>query len=411
VRNPWSLISEGVFAGLRLVDAWAGLPRKAEASLHYRLDWKRSLPAGTSFGSSALWIHGASVGELEDLAAFFSDPALLADAGYSPDRLVLTASSISAAPKLAAWGRELGLRYAGPLPPESEAEMRDFFSILKPDALVLSHGDVWPLALEKARELLPRGALWLPQRRPEPNRLQRACLPGLVRKVGLREGVEPAEVLGAPAVFLGNPRLDRIALRIDAARSKPEHALEKHGASPERGRVSLVVGSCWTEDAEILSAALDLLGSERRGALQIVVFPHEVRDNPLVGGLQRLLPEARVLPVEGVLLEAYRDFSLAFVGGGFRTGLHSVLEPALWERPTLCGPLLRKQPQAPSLRDKGLLKPIESASELAARLDLFLNPASRTARDAWEKAAASVAAELLRQRGASARLAALLRAL
>lgn len=406
-------ISEALFRGLRVVDSWIGLPLKAEESLHFRLGWRRSLPVRVS-DATALWIHGASVGELEDLAAFFSDAELLAQAGYSPERLVLTASSISSASKLQSWGQELGLRYAGPLPPESSPELEDFFHRLRPDLLVLSHSDIWPRALEEARTALPRGALWLPQRTPEPTALQRACLGGLVRRVGLREPSAAArDVLEVPADFVGNPRIDRIVRRIEAARRRPEHVLEKHGAAPQRGRVSLILGSAWTEDAEMLAQALDILGAEKRRALQLVVFPHEVRNSPVVGGLQRILPEARVLPLEGILLESFRDFTAAFIGGGFRTGLHSVLEPALWERPTLCGPDLRKQPQASSLRDGGLLRTIHRPEELAAQLDLILGGTPETAsnRELWQRASAETAARLWNQKGAAERLALLIRSL
>lgn len=401
------LLSEAVFRGLHAVDLWAGLPRKAEESLHFRLHWRRSLPKIDVPASPSLWIHGASVGELEDLAAFFSDPALLAKSGYSADRLVLTASSVSAAGRLESWGRELGLRYSGPLPPESGRELAEFFRRLAPNLLVLSHSDLWPRALEKARLSLARGALWLPQRSPQPGFFQRACLDGLVRKVGLREPGSVDRVLGVPAVFLGNPRIDRIVGRIEIARTKPDHTLEKHGAAPEPGRVSVLIGSAWPEDAIVFQEALKILGSERAKRLQLVVMPHETRDAGIVGSIQRSLPEARVLPIEGVLLEAYAGFSVAFVGGGYHTGLHSVIEPALWGRPTLCGPDLRKQPQAPRLVQRGLLRPMADATALAAQLAALFDAASEQA--AWQSATATASQELWSERGASERLAELVR--
>lgn len=406
-------LSNSVYKAAQIADAWLGLPAKASESLHFRQDWRRYLPSGLRPADSSLWIHGASVGELEDLGALFTNPELLARAGFDPSRLVLTASSVSAKAKLAEW-RTMGFAYAGPLPPESMREMRAFLYILQPRLLVLSHSDLWPVALTEAARAVKAGCLWLPARVPERRLLVDGFLRGFARGIGCRsdedndafrrEPLDPKAELR----WIGNPRIDRILRRIERARAPAAHPLEAHGGAPDPTRPSLIVGSAWLEDARILEGALAKLPVEKARRLQVVALPHETRDTHLVAAIKRALPEARVLPVQGVLAEAYRDFTGALVGGGYRTGLHNVLEPALWEIPIFCGPDLRKQPEASMLRTTGQLQSAASSDELASALDALFEPAKLgRLREASRRGAES----LRRHEGAALRLADLIRRL
>jgi len=68
---------------------------KITLGLDYRKRWKeflKKIPSSTP----ALWIHGASLGELEDLASFFLNEELLKLAHYSFDRLIITSATPSA---------------------------------------------------------------------------------------------------------------------------------------------------------------------------------------------------------------------------------------------------------------------------------------------------------------------------
>ena len=409
-KRPWGLLSNTLFRAAEFADAWVGLPSKVSDSLHFRQDWRNFFPSRRP-DDPTLWIHGASVGEIEDLAALFSEPSALKLMGYPLHRIVITASSISARERLENW-RHRGFAYCGPLPPESVREIKAFLYLLKPELMVLSHSDIWPVAFEEAKRSLKKGCLWLPSRIPSSRTLMNDELGNFVQTIGCRSVAEldhfrESPLPGTPdLVWIGNPRVDRILSRIRGAQPQLTHALDEWGCRPDKGRISWILGSCWLEDAQIVAGALGRLTAQEVARFQIVVIPHETKDAHLVAAIQSILPMARVLTVQGVLAEAYRDFDLALVGGGFKTGLHNVLEPTLWEVPAIVGPLLRQQPEAPALQKIGQLHVVSSIDTLALFLKKLLNAQELSAFKAKSKLAAR---ELRAHEGATLRLAELIR--
>ncbi|MCB0780644.1 MAG: hypothetical protein KDC03_14175, partial [Flavobacteriales bacterium] len=98
---------------------------------------------------------------------------------------------------------------------------------------------------------------------------------------------------------------------------------------------------------------------------------------------------------------------LAYVGGGFTDGIHSILEAAAWGRPVIFGPRHRKFPEAAGLIAAGGGFEVRDANTLSATLHQLLDdPASL-------KAASQAAARFVRDHtGATDRVAGhLLRAL
>ena len=230
-----------------------------------------------------------------------------------------------------------------------------------------------------------------------------------LRAVGVRKP-EDLEVLqkrlvdytSTEFVWIGNPRLDRILNRIQGQRDRDHHVLEDSRARPDTLKLSLLMGSAWPEDAAVLAEAMGHLTPAEQEHIQIVVIPHVTDEVHVVASIQHLLPMARILRLQGILLEAYQDFDLAFVGGGFRTGLHSVLEPALWGVPIFCGPQLRKQPEAPELEAEGVLMTVVSAEELALTLRRYIE--TPEAFETLRRKTLGVAEQMKASTGASKRL-------
>jgi 3-deoxy-D-manno-octulosonic-acid transferase len=363
--NVISRSAQSIFRGAKIIDDWIGLPEKLSETLHFRLDWKIYLPS-LEPQTPGLWIHGASVGELEDLANFFLNKELLKEAGFEMNQVILTSSSISARNQLKKWAEGCDFRYAGPLPPEDKADTVEFFRFLKPRLLVLSHSDIWPVLMSTAKTALPKGCLWLPKAAPKWRILERRFLRPLVSMVALRDkDFAEREV---PSHFVGNPRVDRICDRIEQARLVADHVLKARDCEPKSDRINILLGSAWAKDAEVWQAALQRAPKSLSEQLHLVVIPHEIGDAHEVARIQNLLPGARVVPMAGILLEAYRDFDLAYVGGAFGSGLHNILEPALWGIPVICGPDTRKQPDAAKLSRVGGLKSLRGSDELATFL-------------------------------------------
>jgi 3-deoxy-D-manno-octulosonic-acid transferase len=264
------------------------------------------------------------------------------------------------------------------IPAEKKSDCVEFLNTLKPEKLLLSHTDVWPVLFYHAAKLVPGGLIWLPQKNVPLSFIKKLFLVPWLKLHILRfpEWKSPFK-----SFFVGNPRVSRILSRIEnKINLKKLHILEAFYAEPVKGKFNLIIGSAWFEDLEVLSRALNLLTPAENLQWNIVVIPHDPQDSHEVARMKQVLPKGRILLEEGILLEAYEGFDLAFVGGGFGLGLHNIIEPALWKIPTLCGPYIDKQPEASWLRDLGQLVILNGAEDLAEELRNLLSEKYRILR-------------------------------
>ena len=171
-----------------------------------------------------------------------------------------------------------------------------------------------------------------------------------------------------------------------------------------RAGIILVVGSSWPADeAHLLPVLREAL--ERIGALRCIVAPHEPTEAHLTTletalgpwGTVRLSAGAqsvgesggessggaplRVVLVDSVgrLASLYSAGHLAYVGGGFSTGVHNVAEPAAAGLPILFGPRNGNSAVAQELLSEGAAFAVEDAGSLGLTLLPLLGDAARTA--------------------------------
>ncbi|MBT8238139.1 MAG: 3-deoxy-D-manno-octulosonic acid transferase [Croceitalea sp.] len=126
----------------------------------------------------------------------------------------------------------------------------------------------------------------------------------------------------------------------------------------------LVAGSTWPEDERLLTTFIN----EREASLKWVIAPHNIKKSHIIN-LKSSLPEdtlllseisdqnlanCRVLIIDtiGVLTKIYSYADMAYVGGGFATGLHNTLEAAVFGVPVLIGPNFKNFKEAESLVEK-----------------------------------------------------------
>ncbi|GMN06080.1 glycosyltransferase N-terminal domain-containing protein [Croceitalea sp. MTPC5] len=145
----------------------------------------------------------------------------------------------------------------------------------------------------------------------------------------------------------------------------------------------LVVGSSWPEDEAVITPYIN----EAPNTIKFVIAPHNIKTNHI----QKLetsikkkvvryssknvssLKEAHVLIVDtiGLLTKIYSYANVAYVGGGFATGLHNTLEPAVFGIPVIIGPKYSGFKEAEDLiMKKGILS-IETNEEFKKTLDYF----------------------------------------
>ena len=320
--------------------------------------------------------------------------------------------------------------FSGYLPWDTRSDLLPVLAALSPDLLVFTKTEVWPVL---SREAGARGIPMALVAAALPEGAGRLRWPGraLLRPAFSRLGVVTAIAepdarrfprLGVPPgriEITGDPGIDSALGRLRMTDSEADF-LQPLREDP---RPTLVAGSTWTPDEEILIPACTRI-REGGGDLRMIIAPHETTPSHVRaleanlrgrGWVVRTLTEvvekggggavdAIVVDRVGVLAHLYTVGAMAYVGGGFhRGGLHSVLEPAAADLPVAFGPRHENARAAFELLERGGAEEVRSANELTRVLQGWL-------RDEGSRRIAAAAAfgYLEEHRGASERTAALL---
>ena len=179
----------------------------------------------------------------------------------------------------------------------------------------------------------------------------------------------------------GDTRLDRVGQIADA--SPKLEKLEIFGG----GQKIIIAGSTWKEDEDLFIPYVNKSPS----GLKFVIAPHEVTPQSLeritnalekpytfysTSSTQDLL-DSDVLIVDGYgyLNSIYRYGILAYIGGGFTSGIHSILEPAVFGLPVIFGPDYHKFQEAYDMLSLGAACAISDSGELEDQIEsLRMNP-------------------------------------
>lgn len=139
----------------------------------------------------------------------------------------------------------------------------------------------------------------------------------------------------------------------------------------KQGHKLLIVGSAWLEDILYLKDFIKHAVVEAHGLWRVLIVPHELQEDHLVR-----MEEAMGLPFErfsrwekeqtdtdilifdqmGLLSRLYRFADAAWIGGAFKTGLHNILEAAVYGIPVAFGPQYQKFQEAVDLIELKIAK-------------------------------------------------------
>ena len=160
----------------------------------------------------------------------------------------------------------------------------------------------------------------------------------------------------------------------------------------KQGKLLFVAGSTWKEDEDII---VEYINNCKIDDVKFVLAPHNMKVdeiNNLRKSIQKNtvlysekdncdIANAEVLIVDtiGLLTKIYSYADISYVGGGFATGLHNVLEPATFGLPVIIGPQFDKFKEAVDLvQNKGCVV-VNNSSEFEKLLEaLFLDPLYRS---------------------------------
>lgn|SRR5690554_6736626 len=156
------------------------------------------------------------------------------------------------------------------------------------------------------------------------------------------------------ASISGDTRYDRVMQR---AAVRNENVIIAPWAKDED---IFIIGSSWPDDEEIIIPYIN----DFKIKSKVIIAPHEVHSKNIERITQSLkvsyqlytqiekgeplnpLTMVLVLDCIGVLADVYQYGKIAYVGGGFGTGLHNILEPASFGLPVIFGPKHQKFPEA-----------------------------------------------------------------
>lgn len=311
-----------------------------------------------------IWFHCASLGEFEQGRPVIE--SLIAQ--YKEHKILLTFFSPS--------GYEVERNYAGAdwvfyLPLDSSRNANRFLDIVKPKLVIFVKYEYWFYYLRTINQrkipLLLISALFTKDMvffkwygslyRKMLTMFDHIFLQNLASKQ-LIDGLNT----NLNCSVAGDTRYDRVSEI--AAASKNIVEIEKFIAHNK----CIVAGSTWPEDQLVLQKAFSQINDP---SIKLIIAPHEIDEKHLLSikelfphsilfsYLQKsneLIPKSNVLIIDniGMLSSIYKYATITYVGGGLKTsGVHNVLEAAVYGKPVLFGPHYQKYIEAIELVKSG----------------------------------------------------------
>ncbi|MCE1197698.1 MAG: 3-deoxy-D-manno-octulosonic acid transferase [Marinilabiliales bacterium] len=362
---------------------------KAAKWLEGRKDLFNHIQATVKPGKELLWFHVSSVGEFEQ-----ARPVIEGVKKSFPNyRILLTFFSPS--------GYEMRKNYPLAdyvfyLPLDTPGNASHFLDLVQPEKVFFVKYEFWYNYLtELRRREIPTyifSALFRPSQfffKPWGKWFRKALLAYNHIFVQNESSKEVLAQFGFTNVSIsGDTRLDRVAQIAQAAAALPK--IEQFAD----GKLLIVAGSTWPEDEALFLPYVN----ECKHSVKFIIAPHEVNEKSvgrIINGLSRTYalysadttPEALaatdVLIADGYgyLVSIYRYALVAFIGGGFSTGIHSILEPAAYGMPVLFGPDYHKFHEAIEMIRLGSAHAVNNPEELKLHLDDYLTKPEKLAAE------------------------------
>ena len=366
------------------------LPKMREAIAGrdgYRARWAA---LRDSLTDRPVWFHVASVGEFEQ-----ARPVISAIRRSHPGIPVMVTFSSPSGYHFARKREKAeggAIHFIDYLPFDHARVMRLCLECANPRLLVFVKFDLWPNLIWEARDRGVPVALIDATLSPSSQRVSavgrwfyRSLYTSLNPILAISEEDAGRFRESSPGhngvAVTGDTRFDRVMERWNA-RARDVLPL------PDDDALTLIAGSTWPPDEARLLPALARIAREIP-ALRMVLVPHEPLPDH-VAALRRWAgdnalsvratsethansnPRALIVDTVGVLAEAYAHADLAFVGGAFSTGVHSVIEPAIAGLPVVFGPRHDNSFEAVQLLERGAARTVRDEDDTYAALNAWL---------------------------------------
>ncbi len=324
----------------------------------------------------ALWFHCASVGEFEQ-----ARPLIELVRSETKHKIVLSFYSPSGYELRKDYDKVDAVFY---LPLDRKNSMKRLFKSMEPSILILVKYELWQNLLIRAKESATPVMLisarfgqghfvfgsFARRTRGLLSKIDLICTQDAMSKALLQErGFKNV-------IVAGDTRFDRV-IEI----SKQKKVLD-YGEKSKRKLI--IAGSTWKEDEVFLLTAMSKLKKD----FQLIIVPHEISRNDYNKDLNLknislgihsqgcLLDEdldVLIYDKLGMLSHLYRDADIAYIGGGFGSGIHNILEPAVFGIPVLFGPKNARFLEAQEMKARGGGLEISGEADLIRNLKVLLD--------------------------------------
>jgi 3-deoxy-D-manno-octulosonic-acid transferase len=330
-----------------------------------------------------VWLHAASAGEFEQIKP------LLEAFSLRDVYIYQTFTSGTIYYKAFRDPRFHGVSF---LPWDFPWRVSRFINILKPKYFINTRHDLWPNILyvlnrKKIPSILINANLYKSSMRLKPwfkpfnavlfNQISHlftvsSDVAELIQKLYTKE-----------IMITGDTRFDQVINRAE------HNEMVFLGDDVVKNRPIIIYGSVIETDLEIISHAISKLDSY--DAYFHVIVPHEVSERdivPIEVELYRLKlasfrkTELHLYHDESILIwnsvgelaDLYKFATLAYIGAGFSTGVHSVAEPSVYCVPSAHGPHYDLLAEAIELIDLGISTLIRKSDDLTDFIRLIASP-------------------------------------
>lgn len=327
-----------------------------------------------------IWVHASSLGEFEQGRPIIER----LKENFSNHKIVLTFFSPS--------GYEVQKNFKGAdvvcyLPLDTSSNVRKFIKLVRPEMAILVKYEFWPNLL---REL-------------DRNSIDTILVSGIFRKEQvffkwfgswMRKSLQSFSYFfvqnESSKQLLNAIGLNNVAVsgdtRFDRVYSIKEQNIQLDFMTKfKQDNTIFIAGSTWKEDEDFI---VDYINTCEHDIVKFVIAPHNINTDEIKKLKESIhkktilyselgnyaVEEVKVMIIDtiGLLTKIYKYADVAYVGGAFATGLHNVLEPAVFGSPIFIGPNYDKFNEAVELVELGGCMPVHNYAEFQELLNSFL---------------------------------------
>lgn len=355
---------------------------KIKLGIEGRAKTFKTLESNLSKTDQTIWFHCASLGEYEQGLPVFKEVRKL----YSNHKIVLSFFSPS--------GYEIRKNtdiadIVVYLPMDTQANAQMFLKLVNPQLTVFVKYDIWPNYLLELKKRQLKAILISALFRKNQSYFQ--WYGAMMRKsLSAFEHIfvqnEASKLLLKTIDFhkvsiAGDTRFDRVFDQLNHDNSLQFLDVFKDD------KLCVVIGSSWPEDEKLLIPYLNESTSDK---IKFIIAPHNMnsnRINDLISGLKRntvMYSEMEgknlseysvfILDTIGILSKTYSYAAIAYVGGAMgTTGMHNILEPAVFGIPIVIGKNHQKFPEAKQMIERAGVISISNFDELKTTMDNLIS--------------------------------------